>query len=832
MSSYFKSMFKRWSGSQNQSGRLTYAPAEVYSADQPPARNPARPESSSGQDDGQSMDLPADTAFKEDRAIEDARTRAEQEELMMALGLSQSLHERATQQQTEGEDGEEEMAFGLQSMSSVVLPSPVMGGAAEKLSLKYWKDGTLGSDDQLCGGFYDVNGEFPELGPAEVFPDYEFLSRFEPEISDPREVVVVNPEQDPGLSRIEQQATEAFFATCPRGMLAGAAAIARVVADVMGGPADDEFLHPAWASASMQLKWELNEGRPAGGALLVPLGSICPGLSRHRALLFKYLADLLCIPCRLLRQRSNAFSDGFQAMVILEIDGDELLLDLMSQPGAVVPAVHEEAFDGDCAILPGTGTPHGGGSSSFTGSLGQKHDPLPASVPGTGPSSIPAQSYITTAHGMAYSPRTRQDDVLSNAGSENDGPVELSDADLVTISSSHRDQAGACTTSRGTGAAAPRNPGHYLRHSQSVPSAIVTHNRQESQDLIDLQSPVPSSSARPPPFRHSDSFPTVLEQAEYLPTVRPLSPLRNRSPPRQAEQSLSARTAFPPQPTSSQRVVPYDPEEHGHAGLPQDAIERSSEEDTSSDDEDSESDLVESTPGVRVWDPITDCLIDMDEVSVIQRLGRGSYGEVYRAEWQGTEVAVKQFLEQDMTDAIQEEFLQEVRIMKDLRHPNIVQFMGATWKPRGIVMQYMHRGSLFQLLHRNSKGKKLHLHRRLRMALDVALGLRYLHSRKPMIVHRDLKSPNLLVSKDWTVRLCDFGLSKLKSNTFLSTRSTGGTPEWMAPEILRTEASNEKSDVYSFAVIMWELMFYKEPWQGTKPMQVQVACSVSQSPEL
>ena len=52
-----------------------------------------------------------------------------------------------------------------------------------------------------------------------------------------------------------------------------------------------------------------------------------------------------------------------------------------------------------------------------------------------------------------------------------------------------------------------------------------------------------------------------------------------------------------------------------------------------------------------------------------------------------------------------------------------------------------------------------------------------------MIVHRDLKSPNLLVSRDWTVRLCDFGLSKLKSNTFLSTRSTGGTPEWMAPEV-------------------------------------------------
>ena len=136
---------------------------------------------------------------------------------------------------------------------------------------------------------------------------------------DPGQVVVVNPEQDSGLSGIEQRATEAFFATCPRGMLAGAASIACVVADVMGGPAEDAALFPAWANSSMQLKWEMNEGRPAGGGLLVPIGSISPGLSRHRALLFKYLADLLCIPCRLLRQRSNAFSDSFQAMVILEV---------------------------------------------------------------------------------------------------------------------------------------------------------------------------------------------------------------------------------------------------------------------------------------------------------------------------------------------------------------------------------------------------------------------------------------------------------------------------------------------------------------------------------
>lgn len=106
------------------------------------------------------------------------------------------------------------------------------------------------------------------------------------------------------------------------------------------------------------------------------------------------------------------------------------------------------------------------------------------------------------------------------------------------------------------------------------------------------------------------------------------------------------------------------------------------------------------------------------------------------------------------------------------------------------------------------------------MALDVAKGMNYLHSSTPVIVHRDLKSPNLLVDKNWVVKVCDFGLSRMKHNTFLSSRSTAGTAEWMAPEVLRNEPSNEKCDVYSFGVILWELTTLQQPWGGMNPMQV------------
>jgi len=135
-----------------------------------------------------------------------------------------------------------------------------------------------------------------------------------------------------------------------------------------------------------------------------------------------------------------------------------------------------------------------------------------------------------------------------------------------------------------------------------------------------------------------------------------------------------------------------------------------------------------------------------------------------------------------------------------------------------IVTQFIPRGSLFRLLHRSKV--EMDNKRRLQMAVDIARGMNYLHRSNPAIVHRDLKSPNLLVDRDWTIKVCDFGLSRVKSTTFLTTRSHGGTPEWMAPEILRNEPSDEKCDVYSYGVVLYELTTNQEPWTSLNPMQV------------
>ncbi|XWS18504.1 hypothetical protein CRYUN_Cryun32bG0049600 [Craigia yunnanensis] len=100
-----------------------------------------------------------------------------------------------------------------------------------------------------------------------------------------------------------------------------------------------------------------------------------------------------------------------------------------------------------------------------------------------------------------------------------------------------------------------------------------------------------------------------------------------------------------------------------------------------------------------------------------------------------------------------------------------------------------------------------------------ARGMNYLHHCNPPIIHRDLKSSNLLVDKNWIVKVGDFGLSRLKHETYLTTKTGKETPQWMAPEVLRNEPSDEKSDVYSLGVILWELATEKIPWDNLNSMQ-------------
>ncbi|KAI3961671.1 hypothetical protein MKW92_015599 [Papaver armeniacum] len=209
-----------------------------------------------------------------------------------------------------------------------------------------------------------------------------------------------------------------------------------------------------------------------------------------------------------------------------------------------------------------------------------------------------------------------------------------------------------------------------------------------------------------------------------------------------------------------------------------------------------------------------------EDLMIYEQIGRGSCGTVYRGVWCGSEVALKVFSKFEYSDDLLHSFRQEVLLMKALRHPNVLLFMGAVTLPEHlcIVTEFLTRGSLFQLLRRSTC--KLDRRQRVLMALDIERGVNYLHNCYPPVVHRVLKSSNLLVDKNWTVKVGDFGLSRIKHATYLTTKTGNGTPQWMAPEVIRNDPSDEKSDVYSSGVILWELATRKIPWDTLNSMQV------------
>ncbi|CAI5465269.1 unnamed protein product [Closterium sp. Yama58-4] len=225
--------------------------------------------------------------------------------------------------------------------------------------------------------------------------------------------------------------------------------------------------------------------------------------------------------------------------------------------------------------------------------------------------------------------------------------------------------------------------------------------------------------------------------------------------------------------------------------------------------------------------PQQEWTIEFSELRLGIRVGVGSFGEVFRAVWRGTEVAVKMLWEQDAKPEDTEDFYNEIALLSRLRHPNVILFMGACTVPPhlSMVTEYMHMGSLYRIIHTREPGQggdSLSWKRRYKMLRDICRGMLCL--QRMSIIHRDLKSANCLVDRHWCVKVCDFGLSRIATNGHVVGRTAAGTPEWMAPELLRNERCSFKCDVFSLGVIMWELATLRRPWEDCNgPLEVAYA---------
>ena len=202
-------------------------------------------------------------------------------------------------------------------------------------------------------------------------------------------------------------------------------------------------------------------------------------------------------------------------------------------------------------------------------------------------------------------------------------------------------------------------------------------------------------------------------------------------------------------------------------------------------------------------------------------IGSGAFGEVKKAFWRKTLVSVK-FLKiesQNMEKQIKP-FIEEYNLLKQLRHPNILLYLGGniTKSPYFLVTEFCENGNLFQFLH-GKDAPDLEDIERLNLALEIAQGINYLHSFNPPILHRDLKSLNILLDKNYVAKIADFGWAKLREEHMTKLR---GTFQWMAPEVITNEHYTEKADVYSFGIILWEFWSKDPPYKGIKAKDVGI----------
>ncbi|XP_023737018.1 uncharacterized protein LOC111884952 [Lactuca sativa] len=216
-------------------------------------------------------------------------------------------------------------------------------------------------------------------------------------------------------------------------------------------------------------------------------------------------------------------------------------------------------------------------------------------------------------------------------------------------------------------------------------------------------------------------------------------------------------------------------------------------------------------------------IIRNEDLEELRELGSGTFGTVYHGKWRGTDVAIKRIKKSCFAGRSSEqerltiEFWREADILSKLHHPNVMAFYGVVQDgPDGTlatVTEFMVDGSLRHVLLR--KDRHLDHRKRLIIAMDAAFGMEYLHSKN--IVHFDLKCDNLLVNmKDSSRPICkvgDFGLSKIKRNTLVS-GGVRGTLPWMAPELLNGGSNkvSEKVDVFSFGIVLWEILTREEPY--------------------
>ncbi|KAI7748711.1 hypothetical protein M8C21_029969, partial [Ambrosia artemisiifolia] len=221
----------------------------------------------------------------------------------------------------------------------------------------------------------------------------------------------------------------------------------------------------------------------------------------------------------------------------------------------------------------------------------------------------------------------------------------------------------------------------------------------------------------------------------------------------------------------------------------------------------------------------------------LAKIGEGAHGKVYEGKYGDRIVAIKVLNRGSKAEervALESRFAREVTMMSRVKHENLVKFIGACKDPLMVIVSELLPGMSLRKYLGSIRPNQLDLRLALNFALDIARAMDCLHANG--IIHRDLKPDNLLLTANQkSVKLADFGLAREETVTEMMTAETG-TYRWMAPELYSTvtlrqgekKHYNNKVDVYSFGIVLWELVTNRMPFEGMSNLQAAYAAAFKQ----
>ncbi|XP_074302311.1 serine/threonine-protein kinase CTR1-like isoform X2 [Silene latifolia] len=641
--------------------------------------------------------------------------------------------------------------------------------SSETASQILWTTGML--SEPIPNGFYSV---VPDKRLRDMFDNLPTLDELSALESDGfrADIILVDAHKDKKLQMLKQ-----YITALVKGLNSNLAAVIKKIV----GLVSDLYKRPITESSPVKAPLDKVHNSPSQEVQL--LGQIKYGCCRPRAILFKVLADTVGLESKLIvglptdRTIGCTNSDKHMSVVVV-LNSVELVVDLMRFPGQLMPRSTRAIY---LTHISAAGESDSAENDSCDSPL-EPDSPL-----------------------CGFSDRGDQD------SPEHPSFLSRDRSTLGGDKKSQRDLTHDAGSSRSAGAPPPEARRRRRRSISITPEIgddIVRAVRDMNEILKQNRLLKEQGEDRSLPTSPSDTNNGAIFESNFS-----RFHLGNR------DVISGARSASRHGQQSSQKAVslPSSPHEYWS---PTPERNRASQQAPSNEMVLAWNKILETRFHDKSLLPYEEWNIDFSELTVGVRVGIGFFGEVFRGTWKGTDVAIKVFLEQDLTSENMEDFCNEISILSRLRHPNVILFLGACTKPPhlSMVTEYMELSSLYYLIHSSGQKNKLSWRRKLKMLRDICRGLMCIHRMK--IVHRDLKSANCLVNKHWIVKICDFGLSRIMTESPIKDSSSAGTPEWMAPELIRNEPFTEKCDIFSLGVIMWELCTLSRPWKGTPPERV------------